>query len=298
MHPQLIEAYRCLGLPPNSSLDEVKKSYRLLAKKYHPDAHSDKANEERFIEISEAYELLTDYFSNPNKYQFVEAQEKEPTVKRAGKEYSAEEMKARMQRAKRMAQEEAFAEYESIYNAYKQIRKPSFKRIHLIVTIFSLLITTFLFFDYFLPSQTREVQVQSILKIDNSTSFEQAATISTYGNELFQVEVQILSDVVSNHYTINGATAFVEKSNLLKTPRSISFHFSEDQTTTYSIDEPLHHFFFPIVILLLSSLFYYLIKTKNQFQAVIFFYASMGLTGIGCIILLFNDIIGRIFNML
>ena len=53
--------YDILGVSKTASQDEIKKAYRKLARKYHPD-HSggDKANEERFKEISEAYAVLSD----------------------------------------------------------------------------------------------------------------------------------------------------------------------------------------------------------------------------------------------
>lgn len=53
--------YDILGVSKNASQDEIKKAYRKLARKYHPD-HSggDKGNEERFKEISEAYAVLSD----------------------------------------------------------------------------------------------------------------------------------------------------------------------------------------------------------------------------------------------
>ena len=53
--------YELLGVDRNASEDEVKKAYRRLALKYHPDRNSgDKQAEERFKEISEAYQVLAD----------------------------------------------------------------------------------------------------------------------------------------------------------------------------------------------------------------------------------------------
>ena len=53
--------YKILGIDKKASDAEIKKAFRTLAKKYHPDLHQgDKANEEKFKEINEAYEVLSD----------------------------------------------------------------------------------------------------------------------------------------------------------------------------------------------------------------------------------------------
>jgi molecular chaperone DnaJ len=53
--------YKVLGVPKDAPAADVKKAYRKLARKYHPDANKgDAAAEEKFKEISEAYDVLSD----------------------------------------------------------------------------------------------------------------------------------------------------------------------------------------------------------------------------------------------
>jgi molecular chaperone DnaJ len=53
--------YAILGVKPDASQAEIKKAYRKLAQRYHPDANpDDRSAEERFKEISEAYDTLSD----------------------------------------------------------------------------------------------------------------------------------------------------------------------------------------------------------------------------------------------
>ena len=53
--------YEVLGVSKNASEDDIKKAYRSLAKKYHPDLNpDDKEAETKFKEVNEAYEILSD----------------------------------------------------------------------------------------------------------------------------------------------------------------------------------------------------------------------------------------------
>ena len=60
----MTDPYSVLGVTRDSSMDEIKKAYRTLSRKYHPDANINNPNkdlaEEKFKEVQEAYEIIVD----------------------------------------------------------------------------------------------------------------------------------------------------------------------------------------------------------------------------------------------
>jgi curved DNA-binding protein len=52
--------YEALGVPRDASTDEIRRAYKKLARQYHPDVNKDPEAEDRFKEVAEAYEVLSD----------------------------------------------------------------------------------------------------------------------------------------------------------------------------------------------------------------------------------------------
>lgn len=70
----MTDPYQVLGVSPNASDDEVKRAYRELSRKYHPDTYADNPlsdlAEEKFKEVQEAYRQIMDMRAgNGNGYQ-------------------------------------------------------------------------------------------------------------------------------------------------------------------------------------------------------------------------------------
>jgi len=55
-----MDYYEVLGVPRDADQDAIRRAYRKLARKYHPDLNSDSDAEDRFKELGEAYEVLSD----------------------------------------------------------------------------------------------------------------------------------------------------------------------------------------------------------------------------------------------
>jgi DnaJ-class molecular chaperone len=61
-----MDYYKTLGVSKDADADEIRKAYRRLARKHHPDLNpGDKAAEDRFKTVQEAYDVL----SEPKKKQ-------------------------------------------------------------------------------------------------------------------------------------------------------------------------------------------------------------------------------------
>ena len=52
--------YQVLGVRKNADTKDIKKAYKKLARKYHPDVNNDAGADERFKEINEAWDILSD----------------------------------------------------------------------------------------------------------------------------------------------------------------------------------------------------------------------------------------------
>src|SRR5881227_3508283 len=64
--PAKQDYYETLGVPRDAKEDDIRKNYRKLARKYHPDLNpGDKSAEDRFKRVQEAYDVL----SEPKKKQ-------------------------------------------------------------------------------------------------------------------------------------------------------------------------------------------------------------------------------------
>ena len=73
MPPEKRDLYAVLGVARDAGADVIRKAYRKLARRHHPDVNpGDKAAEERFKEISEAYDVLSDTEKRRNYNEFGE----------------------------------------------------------------------------------------------------------------------------------------------------------------------------------------------------------------------------------
>ncbi len=74
--------YILLGVSKDANLEKIKRAYRRIAKKYHPDTGGSAEDQEKFLEIKEAYETLTDEAARRKYDQERERQGSDPRISR------------------------------------------------------------------------------------------------------------------------------------------------------------------------------------------------------------------------
>lgn len=83
-----VDFYKVLGLATNASAEDIKQSYRNLAKQFHPDRNPSPEAHKQFVEINEAYETLSDPMKR-NRYDYFWRYWEESKQRRAANQGSA-----------------------------------------------------------------------------------------------------------------------------------------------------------------------------------------------------------------
>ncbi len=128
-----------LELEPGATQEEIKKAYRRLSKKYHPDINKDVGADERFMAIKEAYEFLKNVGPYPHHEQVAY------DYNTRDREYDA-----RREYIRKKAREQAIYEEES---------KRKVDRFFRVVNRFTFIVTGLFFLEILLPARTYKVSV-------------------------------------------------------------------------------------------------------------------------------------------
>lgn len=114
----LKDYYKLLGLEPTATKTEVKKRYRKLAMKLHPDKNPDPLAHQVFVKITEAYEAITEG-KVPQKRNYSSQKTQEDVVfKRGSQEFTKEEFEERIRKAKEFAKRKKILEEERFYRKF------------------------------------------------------------------------------------------------------------------------------------------------------------------------------------
>jgi curved DNA-binding protein CbpA len=134
-------AYKLFGLSPGASEEEIRKRYRELVKKFHPDVNKDANAEKKFIEIQTAYEEL---MREPEAHLGID----HPTDSTFQEEYTSYREHAR-QRFQARKKKEA----EELEKLYVRLQTGPIHLLHRCIALVSLIVLLTLCLDLILPNQ-------------------------------------------------------------------------------------------------------------------------------------------------
>ena len=95
--------YNILELPDNATQDQIKRQYRRLALRYHPDRNG--GDDQRFLEVKEAYEVLT------GKINLVQNEVKQESTSRSTSANRQKRTEERIKEAKPRQKDQAYKEH-------------------------------------------------------------------------------------------------------------------------------------------------------------------------------------------
>ena len=149
--------YKTLGLSTSATKAEIKIAYRKLAKKYHPDKNNSQHASQLFIEVNEAYAYLT------NERSSYKINYPEKTTNSNKSKYSEDELRKRMNWARKYAQYKKVKEERMMELEYYKIHNSSRKKIINLINWVSICFAFLILMDFkILP--TNSIHVDLITK--------------------------------------------------------------------------------------------------------------------------------------
>ena len=134
--------HKTLGISSSASKSEIKRAYRRLAMKYHPDKNSSEHAQKLFIEINEAYAFLSN-----EKISVLNTQQKNYNDS-SKKNFSQEELEKRIQWAKQYAKYKKIKEEKINEISYHKIQNSSLGWIAPLISSISITLAIIIFLDF------------------------------------------------------------------------------------------------------------------------------------------------------
>lgn len=269
------ECYRILGISEGASKTDVKRAYRRLAKRYHPDKNVGPLAAKKFIAINEAYETLLE-----NK---VEASS--VSTQKSKKEARYQEAKMRFERRERKEQLEQEAFFVDISSGVRYAR---LKKIVLVSCVLAFLFAI----DGAIPGK---IVTDKITRMDVSGTKQ-----GLHYPEVLEVEFQHLgrvwvsADVV--YQAQNRNQAELEISRIFKDVKEVVLYSNEGQLISRA-DYSFQGAFPAPSIILIFPLSIFLFKSRTPLYSFLFYLVYYGYSALIVFLLLSNYRFLHVFGL-
>jgi hypothetical protein len=229
-------------LPEDASSEEIKKRYKLLAKKYHPDKNKSNNATELFQLINEGYTYLQNSESQ-NIFQYESKNVKEEEIRMD-----------RIRKAKERLREQQLKEELKIKEKYSKITSGIRWKIFSVLSYLCLITGIILLIEPILPIRYEEAIISSYSENFNGLVNDEVTLFETEEGQKIFIESDLKNKLYSND------TVFLKTSKIFHNPTQI-VHQNKGEISIFNVDFSITTFF-PFVSFFLF-LPYYIKRKKN-----------------------------------
>lgn len=266
------ECYRILGLPSGASDAQIKKQFKKLALRFHPDRNPSPEAHEHFILISNAVDQLLKAKDTATAHPGKKSQAVNPEKKRAEQEQRIRVAKERFEQQRRNDELEQERYFRSLTTGKKW-------QLYKLIALLSFTLSIVLLLDLMLPHhQEKDKMVAFYPKAIGGIKYDYVYEIA------FSKNNTLFAQRFFENWKLSESPVIIEKSRLFHTP--ISFHEMNSSPSIQAyFDFNLAAFGLPLMILFLVPLIPYFFQRKTVYFTFLY-HVSFWLIGpLGVIIL-------------
>jgi len=285
--------YKILGLPDNSSENEVRKQYRKLVMRYHPDKNPSKDAELKFIAIKDAYEVLTGKKAVPTNLRTgsKSASRRSGPFTAGNAQQQESELKKRAAEAKQRLHNQKLHEYIENERYFRRLTSGYRWKLMKISAVVGLLLASFMLADLILPRHYAEDEVTRYnLNTANGISGSRVSLIEMKNSGYYWLDGLNYSAYAGNH------KVWVESSWILHNPIRV---LAQDKVRMFGfqLNFNFYRLSFLIIPLFLLPAFTFWYKRRKISFTVLHQFCTYGVNGLMLYFLISGDRWAHIFSL-